>query len=84
MQELTDEPHLFVGGASRLDIQQGQLGQHLFLCSIKDLSVISGHTWFAKNSCGVPQSTKSILSEHKSYQHESHFSNWHHIGSVHF
>jgi len=26
-QELTSDPQLFVGGASRLDIQQGDLGE---------------------------------------------------------
>jgi len=28
MQEITSDPQLFVGGASRLDIQQGILGKY--------------------------------------------------------
>jgi len=30
-QELTSDPQLFVGGASRLDIQQGDLGEQTLL-----------------------------------------------------
>jgi len=65
MQELTNEPHLFVGGASRLDIQQGQLGKYicLFICSIINPAVTlqDKRTGSQIKSCRLPHGTKSVV-----------------------
>jgi len=41
-QELTSDPQLFVEGASRLDIQQGNLGELTVTFILEIKSIISG------------------------------------------